>query len=168
MRWLIDHCEEDNSSGYDMDHVLTMFADGECSNPLDRVYGLLGIVKDDELIEVDYTLMTEQLLDKLILAEVDRRLDRTPIIDWMKLECDSQYFFGLKMLARSWGLDDADYSSRRVSLWKGRRDQRLKEAGFRLDEEGHLQALDTPHHHRDLNGEGDFQALDTTHHHSST
>ncbi|KAF1926644.1 HET-domain-containing protein [Didymella exigua CBS 183.55] len=79
--------------------VVARYSSYQCENPRDKVYGLLGIVRSDERLEVDYNkLVQEVFLDAARAVQVSKlgRPDR--------VKCQGR----LQSLAREMGLANGD------------------------------------------------------------
>lgn len=81
--------------------MLTTFSTWNCSNPRDKVYGLLGLVDDDNRVVVDY-----QKSVKDIFVDVVRQI----IVEEAFMSLGSQIDFA-KTLGKSLGLSYSDINA---------------------------------------------------------
>jgi hypothetical protein len=51
---------------WDLTRILNRFADRECADPRDKVFGLRGIMKQGHLITVDYRRSTKEIFDEVV------------------------------------------------------------------------------------------------------
>jgi hypothetical protein len=81
--------------------TVARYSSYQCENPRDKVYGLLGIVRSDERLEVDYSkLVQEVFLDAARAVQVSK-LDKPD-----RVKCQGR----LEILAREMGLANGDKS----------------------------------------------------------
>jgi len=73
-----DHNDSD-SLMFRIDHAISYFSWHLCADPMDKIYGLLGIIDGGEMLNVEYSLQLHQLFEKvihfgLVLWRIDLKL----------------------------------------------------------------------------------------------
>lgn len=70
-----DALRGENSRGYQLNQILEYFAEKECADPRDRIYGLQGMVKEGDRVEIDYSLEAREVFARACKKIVELKQD---------------------------------------------------------------------------------------------
>lgn len=101
--------------------AISQYSDSDCLDPRDKVFGLLGIVQQEQRVEVDYKLTTKEVFDITITAVLTSEYNATN-------RPDHEYEIIFLLLARDMGLEQFGEENISALLYKYRQSQKTTQS----------------------------------------
>ena len=106
-----DHVQETQMT---LSYAIKTFEESRCQDPRDKVYGLMGLVKESQRIQIDYGESLEELLLDLIIVFF------AEFAEFPRSWSDSywNYYKTLKALGRTWGVLSTSLEAFLFNTWR--------------------------------------------------